>query len=329
MFKSVQLFFHLFKLLLVMALWAMGLGLIIWYPMRWWPGDHFLPVQILNYLAPWLLMALFPALLTALLLRRGWLTLTLAVPMLLIGFSYAPLFLPRSGLALADTDHFKVMSYNIWERNRDPDAAVALIIGENPDILLLQEARRPMVQQILAEWQAATPGQPLYVAYDGWGVQTVISRFPITPLDNVFDEGRAQKVLLQTAAGPLQVWNIHASQPVLWRQHYRQALNLAHSIDQTGGPLLVAGDFNTTDQAEAYSLIDDRLDNAHWNAGWGFGFSFPAHRPVVKHVPVPLPVVRIDHIFYNDHLFVHRAGTLSDSGGSDHYPVVAEFSLVK
>lgn len=329
MFKLFRWLLQIPKTLILLALWAMGLGLLIWYPLRWWPGDRFFPIQILNYLAPWLLFALIPALLMALILKRRWLALTLSIPTLLIGITYAPLFMPRPNLALADSPGFKVMSYNVWNQNRNLPAAAALVIRENPDILLLQEARQQVSERIFSDWQAATPGQPLYITHDDYGRQTVISRFPITPIDNVFNEGRAQKVVLQTPGGPLNVWNVHASQPVLWRQHYLQALNLARSIDQVNGPLLVAGDFNTTDQAEVYGIINDRLENAHWNAGWGFGFSFPANRPTVKHIPVLLPVVRIDHIFFNDHLFVHAAGTLPDSGGSDHYPVTAEFSLIK
>jgi vancomycin resistance protein VanJ len=297
--------------------------------MRWWPGDRFFPVQILNYLGPWLLLPLIPALLLALALKRRWLSLTLAIPTLLIGITYAPLFMPRSSLVLADSSHFKVMSFNVWYLNRDIDSAAALVIRENPDILLMQETRSRVATHIFAEWQAAAPDRSLYISQNSDTRQTIISRFPITPIDNVTSEGRAQKVLLQTPGGPLNVWNIHASQPRLWQRHYYQARALAHSIEQVNGPLLVAGDFNTTEQAEAYGLINDRLENAHWNAGWGFGFSFPANQPRIKRIPVPLPVIRIDHIFYNDGLFVYNAGTLSDSGGSDHYPVTAEFSLVK
>ncbi len=35
---------------------------------------------------------------------------------------------------------------------------------------------------------------------------------------------------------------------------------------------------------------------------------------------------KVDHLFYNDYFFAHRAYTLNDSAGSDHFPIVAEFS---
>jgi endonuclease/exonuclease/phosphatase family metal-dependent hydrolase len=86
----------------------------------------------------------------------------------------------------------------------------------------------------------------------------------------------------------------------------------------------VGGDFNTTDQSEGYHLLAQHLKNAHWEAGWGFGFSFPANQPRFKRIPILTPVVRIDHIFYSSHFLAHSATTLSDSGGSDHLPVIAE-----
>jgi endonuclease/exonuclease/phosphatase (EEP) superfamily protein YafD len=75
-------------------------------------------------------------------------------------------------------------------------------------------------------------------------------------------------------------------------------------------------------------MIDQYLDNAHWEAGWGFGFSFPSSdRPLRGRFQIP-SLVRIDHIFYSDHFYVLNARTLPTAGGSDHLPVVAELSLV-
>jgi endonuclease/exonuclease/phosphatase family metal-dependent hydrolase len=75
-------------------------------------------------------------------------------------------------------------------------------------------------------------------------------------------------------------------------------------------------------------MLSQYLENAHWEAGWGFGFSFPSDdRPLANVVTFFSPVVRIDHIFYSLHFVVRSAATLSESGGSDHLPVVAELSL--
>jgi endonuclease/exonuclease/phosphatase (EEP) superfamily protein YafD len=42
-----------------------------------------------------------------------------------------------------------------------------------------------------------------------------------------------------------------------------------------------------------------------------------------------VPAIRIDHIFYSDHFFASGAYTVDNSGGSDHFPVIAELLRIK
>jgi endonuclease/exonuclease/phosphatase (EEP) superfamily protein YafD len=325
-----SLLFKLVQLLFGIGLWLFGLGLWLWYPLRWWPGDSLPPVQLLNYFMPWLLAAIVPALGIATLARRKFLAVTLAVPALIIIFSYLPLFLPRPRAALADNNAFKVMSYNIWWHNRDLTAAVALIKREQPDILLLQEVRPYMAQELKQELADLYPGQELHFLYAGSEGQAVVSRYPLTPLESSLQKGRNQKVRVETPGGYLQVWNVHLSQPFSWRRHTAQVKSLTREASEVDEPLIIGGDFNTTDQSEMYRALSQHLSNAHWEAGWGFGFTFPSSKMNLKgELSVPSPLIRIDHLFYNEGLFVQKAGTLPTSGGSDHLPITAKFLLVK
>jgi endonuclease/exonuclease/phosphatase (EEP) superfamily protein YafD len=313
---------------MALGLWLFGLGLLMWYPLRWWPGDSFWPVRLFNYGMPWLLAGLLPGLGLAGILRRKWLTIALAIPTLLIGLAYAPLFLPRPELVWAATPSFTIMSYNIWGRNERLDEVVRLIKQEQPDIILLQEVYPPLGGYLAAQLLDLYPGQKAYAAYEPWAGQAIISRYPLTQVDYVRAEGRAQKVQVDTPAGPIIVWNIHPHQPMPWARHYQQIAALAESIAKNKGPLIVGGDFNTTDQSEAYQLINQYLQNAHWEAGWGFGFSFPSYDRALADVSTLVgPVVRIDHIFYSQHFTARSARTLRESAGSDHFPVVAELTL--
>lgn len=306
-----------------------GLGIVTWYGLRWWPGDRFWPVRLLNYFSPWLLLGLTPGLALAGLARRKWVAFTLAVPVLLMSLTFAPLFLPRPEGVLAANASFKVMSYNIWYHNDEVIEAARLIREEQPDILLLQELTPGMARALTKELANLYPGGPLYWAYEPSVYQGIISRFPLTPVELAYDKGRTQKVIATTPAGPVAVWNVHPSTPLPWSRQYRQISALVDDIAAVDGPLIVGGDFNTTDQSETYRLVNQYLHNAHWEAGWGFGFSFPAHRPRFKDIPIFTPVIRIDHIFYNSHFFARTARTLSDSAGSDHFPVTAKLSLVR
>ena len=206
---------------------------------------------------------------------------------------------------------------------------IELIRREQPDLLLLQEIDGYRAAKFEDELQALFPDQTYHFAFKPAFRQGIVSRFPLTPLPGSYYQGRAQKVIVETPFGPVNVWNVHLSQPSLWEQHYQQMLDLVESIDDVDGPLIVGGDFNTTDQSEVYRLINQRLYNAHWQAGWGFGFSFPSTVPKFRRtVPIPTPVIRIDHIFYSDHFFARKAQTLTDSGGSDHFPVTAELTKI-
>ncbi|MBE7467571.1 MAG: hypothetical protein DPW09_35635 [Anaerolineae bacterium] len=301
-----------------------GLGVIMWYTLRWWPGDRFLPVRLINYFMPWLLVGLLPGLTLAGLARRKWVALTLAVPTLIIGLTFAPLFLPRPAEVLAANIPLKIMSYNVWYHNQQVAEVARLVRQEQPDLLLLQELTPAMAQALTTQLTDLYPDGRLYWAYEPEVLQGIISRFPLTPVELAYDKGRTQKVIAETPVGPIAVWNVHPNTPHPWARQYQQITGLVEDIAATPGPLIVGGDFNTTDQSEAYQLVGQYLNNAHWEAGWGFGFSFPAHRPRFREVPIVTPVIRIDHIFYSPHFSAHSARTLEDSGGSDHLPVVAE-----
>ena len=125
------------------------------------------------------------------------------------------------------------------------------------------------------------------------------------------------------------VINVHPDFRGYQREYQQLSRLLAEDIIPANGPVILGGDFNTTHQTQIYRLVNQHLQNAHWEAGWGFGFTFPFPVRRIRGKYPLLPLVRIDHIFYNDYFFAHNAGTLTESGGSDHLPVVAEFSWIK
>ena len=312
-----------------LTLWLFGLGVLSTYLLRWWPGDRLWSVQLLNIMIPWVLIPLVLALIMAGLARRHWLVAVLAIPTILIGLSQAPLFLPRSFAALGNGETFKVLSYNVGRRNRDVNAMAAVIRREQPDILLLQELRQDRVKDFINNLDDLYPDAELHFTYDPDTLQAVASRYPQTLLAMMPEKGRAQKVQLETPNGPVTVINIHTYFPD-WQGRYEETSSLlAEDVIPTDGPLILGGDFNTTDQTQIYRMVNQHLYNAHQEAGWGFGFTFPFRRRPIRGIfPVP-QVVRIDHIFFDDHFFAQSAGTLTESGGSDHLPVVAVFSWAK
>jgi endonuclease/exonuclease/phosphatase (EEP) superfamily protein YafD len=255
--------------------------------------------------------------------------LILAAPTFVIALTFAPLFLPRPDTVLAANASFKVMSYNVLYRNRNMAEMTQLIRQEQPDFLLLQEVTPAIAKALRPRLVDLYPEDKLHFAYEPNVGQAIISRYPFSSQELAYDKGRTQKVKVVTPVGPIEVWNVHPNAPLPWARQYRQIAGLAEDIAAVNGPLIVGGDFNTTDQSETYRLVSQYLRNAHWEAGWGFGFSFPADSLRFRDVPILTSVIRIDHIFYSQHFLARSARTLAESGGSDHLPVVAELSLVR
>ena len=133
------------------------------------------------------------------------------------------------------------------------------------------------------------------------------------------------------------IWNVHPN-PVIttgWESQ-RELLNLvAEDVALEKRPVLVLGDFNTTNQTDNYRLIADQLVDVHWAVGRGFGFTWPdlskADTPD-RSWPLRLllktgPVLGIDHIFASEHFIPQESYVVPHAYDSDHRPVVAELRM--
>jgi len=309
------------------SLWLFGLSILIFFLIRWWSGDQLPPVRLMNYLMPWLLCGLLPTIIMARLFHHNWLTVTLAIPTALICLTYAPLFLPRFCDAIADHQPVKIMSYNVWRENQNMTAVAEVILKEQPDIILLQEVQRGRVQALLKALAHLYPDTKPNFTYAPSMLQAVISRYPLTPLRNLPQKAAAQKVLIHLPQNKITVFNVHPQHGRWLRRHNQVKALLEEEISPMNAPVILAGDFNTTEQSQTYKLITEYMNNTHRQAGFGFGFTYPSRIYRFKgRIPLP-PLVRIDHIFYNNYFLIHKAATLKESGGSDHLPIVAELFL--
>lgn len=81
-------------------------------------------------------------------------------------------------------------------------------------------------------------------------------------------------------------------------------------------PLLVIGDFNTPSDSAHFDRLRSRLTSAFEHAGSGYGSTWP----------MPLPVLRLDHIWMNKHLRALRCEHRT-SLYSDHRAVVADIAF--
>lgn len=313
------------------GLWFFALSMTALLFAGWVWGDRLLAVRLTQYLLPWVFFGLLAAMVPSVLTRRGWLVLALALPALIIAYHYLPVFLPKKIRPFENHPELKVMSFNVWSENHSLQSVAELIERENPDILLLQEIE-PFQMKELQQFLAASTGledSPWDFAYAPLIMQATGSRYPVSELATNRRKGKMQAVRVETPAGGITVFNVHPLRGNWQRRHRQMQTLLREDILVTDEPVILGGDFNTTDMSETYALLSRYLDNAHWEAGWGFGFSYPAERHAWQRFLPSWPLVRIDHIFYNSHFAALCAETLDESAGSDHFPVVARLVLTK
>lgn len=91
-------------------------------------------------------------------------------------------------------------------------------------------------------------------------------------------------------------------------------------------PVIVLGDFNTTERQAGYELmVEAGLKNAHEEVGWGLGLTFPA--PFVMFDWLPFSLIRIDHVYFDSAWRAIETWTTTLMG-SDHQAVIADLRWV-
>jgi endonuclease/exonuclease/phosphatase (EEP) superfamily protein YafD len=309
------------------ALWCFGTLVLAGLVLRGAVGDALLVTRYTGYVMPWLVLALVPGAALAARGGRRWLAAILSLGAALVAVHHASLFRYRPPIATPSSAlPLRVVSYNTWSLNGDDARIAGVVLELRPDVLLLQEISPEVFQRVLERLRARE--SQLHASYDPGLMQAVVSRHPVEPRPSLRHKGQAQHVVVRSPAGPIAVYNVHPLRSGGWQQRYGQvAALLEEEILLESGPVLVGGDFNVTPQSQMYLLLSRHLRNAHEEAGSGLGFTFPSSAVRALGLLPLTPLLRIDHVFVSGHFLALRAGTVGDSGGSDHRPVFAELAL--
>jgi endonuclease/exonuclease/phosphatase (EEP) superfamily protein YafD len=170
----------------------------------------------------------------------------------------------------------------------------------------------------------------------------VLSRYPIQADEYWRIALGHQRVAVELRGVPLILYNTHPVHSFRLREGelfnseaHQQEVNVVLSrVEHDHGAIIIAGDFNMSDQSSDYLRISQRFKDAYRESGWGLGFTFPdfSHANAMT-VNAPLlsmfirPMARIDYVFHSVDLAARSARVLADSGGSDHRPVLVEFDM--
>ncbi|KQU61223.1 hypothetical protein ASG84_01455 [Rhodococcus sp. Leaf278] len=216
-----------------------------------------------------------------------------------------------------------VLHANIWLGQADLDGLVALVEQHRPDVLTLVELTPEADARLRPRLSGSLPHAYVGAAPGGEGTG-IYSRFPL--VDEQRHDGFVTELLsarvdmpgrpLVFAVHPVPPW---PREPSEWVRELGLLRQLLAKIPAEDGPVVVAGDFNATQDHRRYrDLQDDRFVDAAVATGAGMLRTYPAH---TWHPPV----IAIDHVLVAD--MAVRSVEAVTVPGSDHRGIVARLAF--
>jgi vancomycin resistance protein VanJ len=305
---------------------------------RWWP------LQVSEIFAVWALAPVPFLLVAGLVWRSRWLWLSLLVPLIWFGSEYGSLFLPSyppAARASVEGKMLRVMTLNTWHESDSDGEFAEFVKQQQPDLIALQEVGSYFnleLKDLSDEW----PYQMHTMAGPHDNI-VLLSKFPIVSEESdrewrgcfcaqaVIDwHGRAVRIVVVHIWSPYYDVDTNGLVPQVTdftAAHQKVTYDaLLMRMQASREPLIVLGDFNTTERQPGYAqLYAVGLEDAHAAVGWGLGHTYPA--PYSEFAWLPVSLIRIDHIFYDLSWRAKDVWT-QPLMGSDHQSVIADLQFV-
>lgn len=330
------------RYLLFCGLWLYSTLFAAWWILHWLIGDSLWWMALLTSFTPLLFL---PLLLFWTL--GGWVRQPLYWPALLLPttlflYLYGTLFIPRpSPTYQSEPPPLRLMTFNLWFGSHKAKTAQVLLEQGLPDIVTLQELT-PTMQRLLLKTVGNHYPYHFFDPTGGHGGLGVLSRFPLERVatDPLIAQSCRQFRVTVDARHHFRLYNCHpqstnllhltSAWPTLihqieetFRMRTRLAKQLVKEIEAHSEPTLVMGDFNTTDQSDAYQELRHVLQDAHRSTGWGFGHTYPSGPGRFHGIPIVPRQLRIDMIFYSADFVALHSAVSTPHGESDHLPFTA------
>ena len=320
---------------------AYGIVTALWVVLKaldaTWP-----PVEMIGSSLPLLLLPSL-AIVPLSLRRRRWPLALLSLPALLVFLlNYGEFFLPRSAPVKSPAPSLHFLTYNVHAESIHVQPLLDVIRAADADVVALQEVSPALAEELATHLIDRYPYQALHPNLDNpiWG-QGVLSRYPIVEDEYWRISLGHQRVKIDRDGSPLVLYNVHPVHPFLLEEgrlfdmqpHRVEVDEILRRATRDTGEVIIAGDFNMTDQADDYQRLAQHFGDTYREVGWGLGFTFPDFtspnaQPIKTSIfsAIGRPLARIDFIFHSGDLQPVAARVWPTSGGSDHRPILAEFA---
>lgn len=246
-------------------------------------------------------------------------------------------FMPHAGAPTDQRPVYTLMTHNLFGLNYDMERVKAMIEAEKPDIIALQEYFGEQSSELHPLLEAQYP----YFAQCRGGKRANIAIYSKLPFEEAEEDGACpndaygkQRTarILATFAQPdgshFSVLTTHLDWPVPVMRQAKQFEELTTAVNETTGPLLVVGDFNSTPWSYAMRDFATRtmLERQTRNVvTFPLRFTVP-HRLFPDGLMETMPVLPLDHVLTRGGVVVHDVHSGTDTG-SDHLPIIVRFSV--
>jgi vancomycin resistance protein VanJ len=309
--------------------------------------DRLWIVALINTFLPLILLPTFllPILGFAIVKKR-WFSIISAIGcIILISWLHIKYFSPAPINSTDSQPSIKIFSNNLgWYSTQSP-TLVKLIEQEKPDIIFLQEIVQQHIKRAFTSLKADYPYQI------GIPPVGILSKYPIVSNEILYLAGHPeaqQRAIINFNQQEIVIYNMESSGPWL-KQHkilpfikipvyiYSKRLpeiqDLVQRVEKETLPVIVAGDFNMTDDSQDYDIVQKIMQDSFRKSGFGFGFTWPHGWPLklllkTSNLKLNYPLCRIDYIWHSKH-WGSKSSSVLEATGSDHLPVGAELVLLK
>ena len=263
--------------------------------------------------------------------------IALSIPCLVFVWIYHPYLFPRLSQPRQDNSQLKVMTYNVLFSNNDYDAVANVILTYQPDLVAMQEVKPEMMDGLRERLGNAYP-YSLVGTKNTFGTTAVFSRYPLVDsyvLDlqtdrpatiietNINGQGVTFAAVHLLAYGLQWVGVKNIPKAVVQRtsDQNRQVEILLDELEKEAGIVIVGCDCNSYETSSSYRIFGESMNNAARKVGWLLGTS------QFENTIPDADIRHIDYIWYRGALSPTAVYKIKDSGGSDHLPVLATFTL--
>ncbi|MEM9775322.1 MAG: endonuclease/exonuclease/phosphatase family protein [Chloroflexota bacterium] len=277
---------------------------------------------------------------------RSWVSGSVLFAGIVLFLATHPIFPQKTLLATeALSSTFEVMTFNTGWNHTPANQIKSILQNQEADFVSIQEATSEQQELFNKHLNSQFPHQIFDPEQYGIGL---LSKHPIIEQSWLQPPTNGRLILharVDIRGQAIDVFVVHFSLPSIHfdpivglpigLNEYWQAVEINFVLEQAksaGGPVLMMGDFNMSDQSHTYKDLTAHFGDAFRDVGWGLGFSFPHQQSYNFEqaglvVPLPHPIVRIDYIFYDEQLKVVGSQVKCLNEGSDHCAMVAKFGL--